>query len=289
MATPARVVTVVLVVALALTGCSEVRSVVRSFGWGGGSGPFPSQQVDQAPQTPFERPAADGVRLEPTKKGKLTGRTIVVDAGHAGRNDPAISGHIIDMALVGRRPCYTTGTTSLDGTPEHTLNHAIARNLAAQLRARGATVVLTRGDDESFGPCNDDRARIANRVDADLLVSIHGDGDAEDKRGFHIIYASNMAGGDQLTERSRKAALAIAGSLRRNSPLPPANYKGTPDAPIDPRTNLAALSLIEDTPGVLVELGNLKNAKDVALLTGQANRDAVAAALAAGIQRAVNP
>lgn len=289
MATPARVVTVLLVAALALTGCSEVRGVVRSFGWGSASGPTPSQQGDHAPQTPFVRPAAEGVRLEPTKEGKLTGRTIVVDAGHAGRHDPAISGHIIDMALVGRRPCYTTGTTAVDGTPEHTLNHAIARNLAAQLRARGATVVLTRGDDESLGPCNDDRARIANKFEADLLVSIHGDGDAEDKRGFHIIHAPNMAGGDALAERSRQAALTIAGSLRRHSPLPPANYKGTPDAPIDPRTHLAALSLLEDTPGVLVELGNLKNAKDVALLTGQKNRDAVASALADGVQRVVNP
>ena len=40
---------------------------------------------------------------------------------------------------------------------------------------------------------------------------------------------------------------------------------------------------------MLVELGNLKNAKDVALLTGQKNRDAVASALAAGIQRTVSP
>lgn len=201
---------------------------------------------------------------------------------------PAVSGYLLDMGLAGVRPCYTAGTTALDGTPEHTLNHAIARNLAAQLRARGATVVLTRGDDESLAPCNDDRARIANRAGADLLVSIHGDGDAESRRGYHIISAPNMAGGEALTERSKQAALTIAGSLRRHSPLPPANYKGTPDAPIDPRTNLGALSLLEEAPGVLVELGNLKNPRDVELLTGQANRDAVSSALADGVQRVLS-
>ena len=272
----------VLVAGIALTGCSaaiDLVSSLRSTSRGSASGPVSEK--------PFERPAADGVRLEPTKKGKLTGRTIVLDPGHAGVSDPAISGHVIDMPIVGRRPCYTSGTTAVDGTPEHTLNHVIARKLASQLRARGATVVLTRGDDESLGPCNDDRARLANRVQADLLVSIHGDGDAEDKRGFHIIHAASMVGGPALEERSRKAALTIARSLRKRSPLPPANYKGTPDAPIDPRDNLGALALLENTPGVLVELGNLKNAKDVALLTGDKNRDAVAAALADGVQRVV--
>ena len=283
MPSPNRFFVPLLVGCLAVTGCGLVtgqldtfRQLVRT-----------STAAPLAEDAPFVRPPADGVRLEPTTKGKLSGRTIVVDAGHGGRYDAAISGHIIDMPLVGRRPCYTNGTTATDGTPEHTLNHAIARNLAAQLRARGATVVLTRADDESFGPCNDDRARIANRAKADLLVSIHGDGDAETRRGFHIIYASNMAGGDALSEQSRKAALTIARSLRKHSPLPPANYKGTPDAPIDPRTELAALSLLEATPGVLVELGNLKNAKDVALLSGKAHRDAVAFALADGVQRAL--
>ncbi len=70
-------------------------------------------------------------------------------------------------------------------------------------------------------------------------------------------------------------------------PPAPANYKGTPDAPIDARDNIAALALFEDAPGILVELGNLKNPKDVALLTGQKNRDAAASALADGIQRVV--
>lgn len=278
-----RFMTTLLAACVALTGCGYINSF-------GSAGPTPYQAPLGAPrqEVPFVRPAAEGVRLEPTKAGPLTGRTIVVDPGHAGVYDRAVSGHIIDMDMVGARPCYTSGTTTIDGTPEHTLNHAIARNLAAQLRARGALVVMTRGDDESLGPCNDDRARIANRAQADLLVSIHGDGDAEDRRGFHIIYAPNMAGGDALTERSRQAALTLAGALRRHTPLPPANYKGTPDAPIDPRTNLGALSLLESTPGVLVELGNLKNADDVALLTGQANRDAVASALAAGVVEVVS-
>ena len=236
---------------------------------------------------PFVRPAAQGVRLAPTASGSLGGRVVVVDAGHAGVHDPETSGHLLDMGLAGRRPCYTSGTTAADGTPEHALNHAVAIRLADVLRARGATVILTRGDDASIGPCNDDRARIANRAGADLLVSIHGDGDDAGKRGFHVIYAPNMEGGEPLTVRSRSAALDLAESLVAGTKLPPSNYKGTPQAPLDPRTNLGALSVLTRTPGVLVELGNLKNPADWALLSSDTVRDDVAAALAAGVERAL--
>lgn len=234
---------------------------------------------------PFVRPAAEGVRLAPTASGSLGGRVVVVDAGHAGVHDPDISGHLLDMGLAGRRPCYTSGTTATDGTPEHALNHAVALRLAGMLRARGSTVILTRGDDASIGPCNDDRARIANRAGADLLVSIHGDGDDTGKRGFHIIYAPNMEGGDPLAVRSRSAALVLAESLAAGTKLPPSNYKGTPQAPIDARTNLGALSMLTRTPGILVELGNLKNPADWALLSNDRVRDDVAAALATGVDK----
>lgn len=269
---PTRRVLAVLATVLALTGCSLLPNVLSRAD--GPSGP------------PFQRPPAQGIRLDPTASGPLTGRTIVVDPGHAGTYDRAVSGHLLDMGIAGTRPCYTAGTTAVDGTPEHDLNHEVGRLLTTALRARGATVVLTR-DVDGLGPCNDDRARIANRADADLLVSIHGDGDAEHKRGYHILYAPNMAGGDALTERSRQAALVLARALRKDSPLPPANYKGTPEAPIDPRTNLGALSLLEDTPGVLVELGNLKNADDWRLLSREPNRQKTATALADGVVRAL--
>ena len=85
---------------IALTGCSAAIDLVSSLrSTSRGSARCP------VPEAPFERPAADGVRLEPTKKGKLSGRTIVVDPGHAGVYSPAVSGHIIAMPIVGNRPC----------------------------------------------------------------------------------------------------------------------------------------------------------------------------------------
>ena len=77
-------------------------------------------------------------------------RRVVVDAGHGGKDTGAIGPHGLrekDMAL------------------------AIARKVAARLKALGFTVVLTRKDD-TFVPL-DERTRIANEARADLFVSIH--------------------------------------------------------------------------------------------------------------------
>jgi N-acetylmuramoyl-L-alanine amidase len=77
-------------------------------------------------------------------------RRVVIDPGHGGRDTGAIGPH---------------------GLREKDVALAIARKLAARLRAQGLVVVLTR-DRDIFVPL-DDRTRIANESRADLFVSIH--------------------------------------------------------------------------------------------------------------------
>ena len=77
-------------------------------------------------------------------------RKVVIDPGHGGRDTGAIGPH---------------------GVREKDVALAIARKVAARVRALGLAVVLTRTDD-SFVSL-DDRTRIANESKADLFVSIH--------------------------------------------------------------------------------------------------------------------
>jgi N-acetylmuramoyl-L-alanine amidase len=84
----------------------------------------------------------------------LRGRIIVVDAGHGGR-DPE---------------CGEVGYSRL---PEKTLVLAIAKEMVTQLKACGARIIMTRTADY-FVPL-DDRAEIADKHKADLLLSIHID------------------------------------------------------------------------------------------------------------------
>lgn len=55
--------------------------------------------------------------------------------------------------------------------PEKDLNLAIALKLKARLEAAGARVVMTRSDDRDVSL--NDRVKIAERQNADLLLSVH--------------------------------------------------------------------------------------------------------------------
>ncbi len=236
--------------------------------------PPPLVGLDTAPEA--------ATTLRPTAKGPLTGTIVLVDPGHAGVYDKERSGKLSSTNGL-QVPCYTAGAQAVDGTGEHTLNFDLAKRTATALRARGATVVLTRADDASFGPCNGERAAVANKAKADAVVALHADSDGEDKRGFHIIYAAKMAGGKQVQAASKTFAERMATALKQ-APVPPANYKGTPDLPIDPRENIAALNGLQRAPGVLVEVGNLNNPADWEALRQPATRDAVASAVADGVR-----
>lgn len=273
-----RVVALVAVVAtsLTLTSCSLLPGGSRSV---------------SPPVASVQGLAADAVRsltLAPTAKGRLSGRTIVVDAGHAGAARPEEAGKLRTTFGGKQVPCYTSGATAPDGTREHTLNHDLALRTAKALRARGATVMLTRTGDTGPGPCNDTRGKTANRAKAHLLLSLHADSDASHKRGYHLIHSPSMRGGTKLQDRSLAAARTL-GTALRSTPIPPANYKGTPDSPTDARTNMAILNELTGTPGVLVEIGNLNNADDWALIARPATRDALAEALAHGAEQILAP
>ena len=220
---------------------------------------------------------------KPTHAGTLSGKTVVVDAGHAGLWTKDDSGRLITTYGDKRLPCYTAGATAPDGTAEHTVNFDLAKRVGALLQADGATVVMTRADDATLGPCNNERGHLANTTKADALVALHADFDSDDKRGFHLIYSPDMRGGQRVQTASVTLATHLSDALHA-SPLPPANYKGTAALPLDPRTNMAVLNELSRTRGVLVEIGNLNNPADWAAIAQPGTRDALAAAIAQGIR-----
>jgi N-acetylmuramoyl-L-alanine amidase len=217
----------------------------------------------------------------------LGGRVVAIDPGHNGGNGThpgAIGKPVVAYADGRTKACDTTGTETDDGgLTESRFNLDVARDLAVKLRRRGAKVVMTRTTDSGVGPCIDRRAEIGNRADADAAISIHADGvQAPRAHGFDVVFPRR----DQLVRRairrpSRRLAVRVRNALVGGG-IPAANYVGSRG--LDARDDLGGLNL-STVPKVLVELGNMRSAREAARLERARYRARLAGGLAAGIAR----
>ena len=219
--------------------------------------------------------------------GPLAGRLVVIDPGHqlGNHNHPRQTGRLVPAGGF-RKPCNSTGTATRGGFAEATLAIRVARQLRDRLRRLGAEVRMTRTRNRQslWGPCVDQRGRAGNRAPADLKISIHGDGSTTaGARGFHVIRPTSRRGWtDDIARPSRRLALAVRSGLRSRG-LRVANYTAGGDG-LDARGDLATLNL-SDVPTVMVELGNMRNARDARRMTSDRGRATYAAGLASGVRR----
>ncbi len=219
----------------------------------------------------------------PAPERPLLGRTIVVDPGHNGGNarHAVEIGRLVDAGTL-RKPCDTTGTESASGYTEAAYTLDVSLRLARVLRARGARVVLTRSTNRGWGPCITRRAAIANRARAAAAISIHADGGPPAGRGFHVIYPPPLPGlTDDIAAASRRLALAVRAAYRSGTGLPYATYAGARGLAV--RSDLGGLNL-SHVPKVFIESGNMRNARDAALLSRPSFRERIAHALARGLE-----
>ncbi len=217
----------------------------------------------------------------------LAGRIVVLDPGHQlGNHNFPRRIHRPVPAGGFRKPCNTTGTSTNRGYPEATFVWHVSRIVQRRLEALGASVVLTRhaNSQREWGPCVDVRGRAGNRVGADLKLSIHADGSlAAGARGFHVIAPADRRG---WTHDIFRTSLLLAVDLRsalRAGGFARANYIAGGDG-LDVRGDLGTLNL-SDVPTAMVELGNMRNAREARRMSSPAGRAAYAAALVAGVRR----
>lgn len=210
----------------------------------------PSRQVGRYPEPIFEtrpRPAPTPPPIvkppEPTRGG-LAGKTIIIDAGHGGR-DPGASG--------------------VGPVVEKHVNLAVAGQLVRLLQERGARVVTTRSTDTFIEL--DARAAMADRYRTDLFVSIHADSAKNASASGSTVYIARNASRDSV-----HAGQAIAAALRR---------AGIESRGVQ-RAGFRVL-VGHSRPAVLVECGFLTNRRDATNLSQSSYQAKVAAAIADGI------
>ena len=207
-------------------------------------------------------------------------RTIVIDAGHGGR-DPGASYY---------------------GLKEKDLNLDIARRLREQLSGRGLSVVMTRDRDEFIALSR--RPGLANRMAADMFVSIHINANKNRRvSGVEVYYpresvvdtASSFPPGIEAAEvamptwtmkqilwdlvlvRSRKHSTRMASHICRSM----RERLGTPCRGVK-RARFVVLREAK-MPAVLVEVGYVSNRAEATRLGSPSYRQAIAEAIAGGI------
>jgi N-acetylmuramoyl-L-alanine amidase len=174
---------------------------------------------------------------------------ICIDPGHGGS----------DPGAIGRSPFRVE---------EKQVNLAVGVLLEAQLEGMGHWVILTRRADRSLGLAA--RAEFANRLGADLFVSLHSNAaGAAETQGFEIF---SFPGSD------RGAAIAARVLQSLTAAFPTHRNRGVKEA------DFAVLRLTS-MPAILVELEFLTNPAQLTFLANPANQALLSSALADGIDR----
>ena len=216
----------------------------------------------------------------------LAVRKVVIDAGHGGAS---------------------TGTQTPQGTLEKDLTLDIAQRLQRLLVQQSFQVVMTRETDRDVSL--KERGALANRVGADIFVSIHLNwianrrsggletyymGATDDPYLTRLAAAENRESGYSLAdmrrlldriyagvrqEKSRKLAETVQRSLFQSlgKMSPEIQSRGVKTAPF-------IVLLTTDMPAILAEVSSLSNQEEANLLTKPLYRQYIAEALAKGIR-----
>lgn len=192
------------------------------------------------------------IRLFRPKKGKLSGKIIVVDPGHGGK-DP--------------------GCDWQEGLFEKDLTLKIGLATAKALQAAGASVIMTR--DADTYPTLGERSTLANQSDAAAFVSIHINSNsvAETRSGGITFYHAQNPVGRLLAE-------CVQTQLARIGVIPDMG------AWSDTRIYRGGFSVLRETnvPAVLLELGFITHSHDRKALQADGYAEQVGAAVVRGLK-----
>lgn len=180
-----------------------------------------------------------------------------------------------------QKECNTTGTAG-QGLTEAAFTWQLAGSLRDELGRRGADVVLTRPDNDGWGPCVDARGQVAASRHAAALVSIHADGAAPAGHGFHVI---SPAPGKAVSAANAAASAAFAADVRDElvaAGFTPSTYVGR--SGLIQRSDLGTLNRAE-VPAVMIECGNMRNGPDLEAMSSPQSRQRMAAAIASATRR----
>jgi N-acetylmuramoyl-L-alanine amidase len=183
----------------------------------------------------------------------IRGKKIILDPGHGSFED-------------GYYDCGAIGPT---GCLESYTNLQVVLKLKALLEKEGATVLLTREQEQNKETLSlDDRVEYANKSGADLYISIHQNASlSTEAKGCEVFY---------YNDNSLKAGDMLLGSLSGNTGLVARGNK---------KRSLAVTKEITTMPSLLIECAFLSNPEEEKMLQSDTFIGLIAEGISIGVKK----
>lgn len=177
-----------------------------------------------------------------------------------------------------------------NGLREVTVNWEVALLLRRELESDGFTVVMTKESESQF-VTNKDRAEIANRAQADLLLRLHAD--AGKATGFTVYYprkqgtSHGVTGpGPNVLRTSKSAAQAFHAAFAQalRGQLKDNGLRGDEESFIGGKQGALTGSIFSKVPTILVEMIFLTTSQDAEWIKQSSNKKLMSEAIAQGVR-----
>jgi N-acetylmuramoyl-L-alanine amidase len=185
-----------------------------------------------------------------------------------------------------------SGTEVQNGTNETHVAWVVALRLQKILEAKGYAVCLTKSAEGELVR-NRDRALVANRAGAALMVRLHCD--ASTDRGFAIYHPDRQATRDgvkgpspRVIGESARAAAAMHDGMAEvlRGLLKDGGVRGDSQTFVGGQQGGALTgSIFSEVPVVLIEMVVLSNPEDAEFIKAEAGQQKMAEAIASGVMR----
>jgi N-acetylmuramoyl-L-alanine amidase len=248
----------------------------------------PAAQVRRQAKTAAPPPSKSAA---PSKTAAPSKADAPPDAG------PGTSARTIVCIDPGHPSEVASGKNIQNGTSEAAVDWAVAAKLREALEARGYEVVMTKSAEDELVR-NKDRALVANRANAALMIRLHCDASAE--RGFAVYYPDRPGRARDGTtgpardviEESKRAAEAVHSGLAEglNGALADNGVRTDYQTKVG-RDQGGALtgSIFSEVPVVTIEMVVLSNADDAEFIKTEEGQRRMAESIADGVTRFVAP
>jgi N-acetylmuramoyl-L-alanine amidase len=217
-------------------------------------------QIDMVTEKLFEPTlyeAEDAYYISLVEPKKAFEKIVVIDAGHGGMDE---------------------GTSSQDGRhveKDYTL--LVIKNLQKLLEKEDIKVYYTRMEDKEVS--KKDRTKLANRLQADVFISVHCNASTVGERtahGMETLYSKRKNGKKELT--NKRLAEIMLKNIGEETGL---RMRGTIE-----RKNLYLLNHAE-VPSVIVEIAYMSNKNDLKYIMKESGRQKIAQGIFDGVMQAL--